>query len=105
MDANTATSESPVGYAPPPRAAIAYGQPNYALIGLMWILTAAYWGPRLAGMPFSGIMWLANVGALVIAASLRRSASTADRWNGTARYIFALVIVVLSIALHLEFGA
>lgn len=102
--AGSQVSPGPAGYAPPPRAAVAYGQPNYILISLMWLLTVAFWGSRFLGLPIAAILWFPNLGAIMIAGMLRRSGSNADRLNGNARWIFGLAMVVLSLSLNWGFG-
>lgn len=103
-DTNAASSAGPIGYVPPPMATASYANPNFALIGLMWLLTVAFWGSRFLGLPIAAVLWFPNFGAIMIAGALRRSHSNADRLNGNARWIFGLVMVVLSISLNWGFG-
>lgn len=79
-------------------------QANIPLIAAMWVLTSLYWGSRFVAPSATRILILPNAGALFIAGSLRRSDCAIDVWNGNARWIFGITMLILSLVLNMRIG-
>ncbi|HEY3269185.1 MAG TPA: hypothetical protein VGM37_19915 [Armatimonadota bacterium] len=91
-------------YSVPPPAAVPAASANVALIAIMWTLTALYWGSRFVAPSVTMALWLPNLGALYIASSLRRSRNGTDQTMGNARWVFGIVMVIISVTFRLSFG-